>query len=219
MSVLRSYLWLCIPLALALSGCIGLPVGIQGSGVSKTETRTLGEFHAVSHNVVGDVSIQIGQPQSVQVTFDDNLLEIVETSVVDGELRIGTKDSYNSQVGLKIQITVPSLDELKLTSVGSINVTGFEGESLKISQSGVGKVQVEGKTKSLDLTVSGVGSADLLELKAETVKVVVSGVGSATVFASESVDANTSGVGKIKVHGNPKEQKSKSDGIGKVSFE
>lgn len=218
MSVLRSCVWLCLPLALALSGCIQLPVGIQGSGVSKTETRTVGEFHAVSHNVVGEVTIQIGQPPSVQVTFDDNLLEILETSVVDGELRIDCNENYSSQVGLKIQITAPSLDELKLTSVGSMEVTGFAGESLTVNQSGVGSLKVEGKAKSVDLKVSGVGSADLKGLEAETVKVVVSGVGEASVFASESVDASTSGIGEITVHGNPKEQKTKSSGIGEVSF-
>jgi len=121
-------------------------------------------------------------------------------------------------VGLKIQITTPSLDELKLTSVGSMEVTGFAGESLTVNQSGVGSLKVEGRAKSVDLKVSGVGSADLKGLEAETVKVVVSGVGEASVFASESVDASTSAIGEITVHGNPKEQKTKSSGIGEVSF-
>lgn len=219
MSALRTNSWLLIPCTLTLAGCIGLPLGIQGSGVSKSETRQVDAFHAVSHDAVGEVSLQIGQPQSVQVTFDDNLLEIVETSVVDGELRISTKDSYSSSVGLKIQLTVPSIDHLKLTGVGSLRATGIDGDQLTIKQSGVGKLKLEGKIKSVDLNVSGVGSADLKDLQAETAKVVISGVGGATVFASESVDANTSGIGSVKVYGNPKEQKTKSDGIGKVSFE
>lgn len=203
----------------AVTGCVGLPVGIQGSGVAKTETREVGSFHSLRHDAVGDVTIQIGEPQDVQVTFDDNLLEILETSVVDGELRIKTTDSYNSSVGLKIQITVPSLDALKLTGVGSVQATGIDGESLTIQQSGVGKLKVDGKVKSLELDVSGVGSADLQGLQAETAKIVVSGVGGASVFASQSIDARTSGVGGIKVYGNPTEKKIKSSGIGTISLE
>ncbi|MDP1562630.1 MAG: head GIN domain-containing protein [Pirellulaceae bacterium] len=202
-----------------LSGCVGLPIGIQGSGVAKTETREVDSFHALRLDAVGDVTIQIGQPQDVQVTFDDNLLEILETSVVDGELRIKTTDSYNSSVGLKIQVTVPSIDALKLTGVGSVQATGIDGESLTIQQSGVGKLKVDGKVKSVELNVSGVGSADLQGLQAETAKVVVSGVGGASVFASQSIDAKTSGVGGIKVYGNPVEKKIKSSGIGTISYE
>jgi hypothetical protein len=212
-------LMVTIPLALSLSGCEGFQVGIQGSGVSKTETRQVGSFHALRHDTIGEVSIQIGPTQSVEFTFDDNLLEIVDTSVVDGELRIKTTDSFSSSVGLKIQVTVPSIDQLELSGVGSVHLTGFDGESLKIKQSGVGSLKVEGKTKSVDVIVFGVAAANLKELEAETVKVVVSGVGGASVFASESVDARTSGVGGIKVHGNPKEKKSQTDGLGSVSFE
>lgn len=218
MSLIRMNSWLLIPLALAMTGCVGFPVGIEGSGVSKTETREVGAFQGVSNDCVGSVSIKIGTPQSVTVTFDDNLLEIVETSVVDGELKVTTTDSYSSKIGLKVEITVPELDKLNLTGVGSIKATGIDNESLTIRQSGVGSLKVEGKTKSVDLNVSGVGSADLAGLEAEKANAVVSGVGGASVFASESIVGNVSGVGGLTVHGNPKEKDVKADGIGGVSY-
>ncbi|MBL8891800.1 MAG: DUF2807 domain-containing protein [Planctomycetaceae bacterium] len=214
MSLIRSNSWLLIPLACVMTGC----VGIQGSGVSKTETREVTTFHAVNNECVGDVTIQIGSPQSVTVTFDDNLLELVETSVVDGELKINTTENYNSKVGLKVEITVPDLDQLRLSGVGSIKATGIDNESLKIRQSGVGSLKVAGKTKSVDLSVSGVGSADLSGLEAEKANAVVSGVGAASVFASESIVGKVSGVGGLTIHGNPKEKDVKADGIGGVSY-
>lgn len=212
-------LTLLIPSALSLSGCEGFQVGIQGSGVSKTETRQVGSFNALSHNAVGEVSIEIGPTQNVEVTFDDNLLEIVDTSVVDGELRIKTSDSYSSTVGLKVRVTVPSIDHLNLSSVGSIKANGIDGDNLNIEQTGVGNLQVVGKVKNLNLKVTGVGKANLKELQAETATVKITGVGGATVYASESIDASTTGIGNIKVYGSPKEQKTKATGIGKISFE
>lgn len=200
-------------------GYTGCSVGIQGSGVSKTETRMVDPFHAINHDAVGEVTLEVGQPQEVQVTFDDNLIAIAETTVVDGELRIKTTESYSSAMGLKVHIKVPAIDHLKLNSVGSIRATGVEGESLTIEQTGVGSLTASGSVKSVTLKVSGVGKADLKDLQAETATVKVSGVGGATVHASQSIDASTSGIGSIKVYGNPQDKKTKSDGIGKISFE
>jgi len=220
MSVRRHFQVLLAPCLLVLVGCIGeYAGGIAGSGISKTETRQVDEFRSIRHDTVGNVTVRIGQTQEVKITFDDNLLSIVDTSVVDGELRIKTTDSFNSKVGLNIQVTVPEIDELKLTGVGSLLASGIEAESLRLQQSGVGTLKVEGKAKSVSLKASGVGNANLRGLEAENATVVVSGVGGVTVFASESIDAQLSGVGGVKVHGDPKERKIKSGGIGKVTFE
>lgn len=198
---------------------IGCSHGIPGSGVSQTETRAVGEFHSVAHDGVGEVSITIGEPQNVSITFDDNLLELVETSVVDGELHIKTLADYRSDLGMKVAITVPAIDGLKVTGVGSLKAGGIDSENLTVKISGVGGVNVSGKVKNLDVVVSGVGSADLGELQAESAKVKVSGVGSATVYASQSIDANTSGIGGIRVLGKPQDKNTTQSGIGKITIE
>lgn len=193
--------------------------GTPGSGVSKTETREVGEFHSISHGAVGAVTVTVGQPHSVKVTFDDNLLSMVETKVVDGELKIKTTGSFNSKLTMDVQITVPEVKNLEVEGVGALDVTGIESENINLKLSGVGSLKAEGKTKNLDLKVSGVGAAELKGLEAESAKVVVSGVGGATITATGSVDVQTSGVGGVKVFGNPKDPKIKSTGIGKVTIE
>jgi hypothetical protein len=218
MSEFRKYL-LLIPCFALLTGCVTGFGGIPGSGVSRTESRDLGEFHAISHDAVGAVTVTVGQPHSVKVTFDDNLLSLVETRVVDGELKIKTTGSFNSTHTLDVQITVPAVESLKVSGVGSLNAAGIESDNIELKLSGVGSLKVEGKTKNLDLNVSGVGSAELKALEAESARVIVSGVGGATVYATESVDVHTSGVGGVRVFGNPKDPKIKSTGIGKVTME
>ena len=198
---------------------IGCSAAIPGSGVPKTEVRTIGEFNAISHGVVGTVNVTVGQPQSVSVTLDDNLVQFVKTDVVDGELRLSMSQNFQSDVGLKVEISVPSIQALNASGVGNLEATGIEAQDLSVKVSGVGSVRASGTVENLEVELSGVGAAKLADLKARAVKVKVSGVGSATVFASESVDASTSGVGSVSVLGQPKDRQTSETGVGRVRFE
>jgi hypothetical protein len=90
---------------------------------------------------------------------------------------------------------------------------------LAIQVSGVGNITASGNAKNLNLVLSGVGNAELEQLQAESATVKVSGVGKATVYASQSIDATTSGVGGVTVLGKPQDKKTKQSGIGKINIE
>lgn len=207
------------PIALMFAVLLGCDVGIKGSGVSKTESRDIADFKIVSSDAVADVNVTIGEPKSVEVTSDDNLLPMIVTEVVDGELKIRTSGSFNTSIGLKLNITTPNLDSVNSSGVGKVNINGLDSEQFAIGLAGVGSVSVKGQVKNLDVTVSGVGSAKLRELTAESVSVTVSGVGGAEVYASKWVSASTTGVGSIKVFGNPTEKKENKAGVGTIKFE
>jgi hypothetical protein len=204
---------------LLLTTLVGCSVGIKGSGVSKTESREVGDFKSISSTAVGDVFVTIGETQSVEVTIDDNLTSLLVTEVVDGMLKIKTTGAFSSSIGLKVNITTPTLESVNSSGVGHIKIEGLDSEQFAIDLSGVGGVAAKGKVQNLNVTVSGVGSAALSELQAENVSVTVSGVGGAEVYAANSVNATTSGVGSIKVSGNPKEKKESKTGIGSIKFE
>ena len=170
-------------------------------------------------DAVADINVTIGESKSVEVTSDDNILPMLVTEVVDGELKIRTKGSFNTSIGLKVKITTPSLDSVNSSGVGKVNIEGLDSEQLAIVLSGVGSVSAKGRVQNLDVTVSGVGSAQLRELTAESVSVAVTGVGGAEVYASKWVNASTTGVGSIKVFGNPAEKKENKAGVGSIKFE
>ena len=212
-SWLPAALLLCV--ALQASGC---SIGIPGSGISKTEIRDVEPFRGIALSGVGEVRVSIGQPQNVEVIFDDNLMEIVETSVQNGKLRISTLKNYRSSLGLKVNITVPDLDSADVSGVGSLIINDLATDNIDFTLSGVGSLEANGIAKNVTVSVSGTGSAELVGLKAEIVKASVSGVGSAEVYASQSVSASASGVGDVKIHGNPTQVEQSSSGIGDVEM-
>ncbi len=202
-------------LSLIVAGC---QLGITGSGVSKTEQRNVEDFDSVSLSGTGDVTIQVGQPKSVEVTLDDNLIGLVETRVENGKLIISAKEMYNTKLGLKVKIGTPNLTAASVSGVGDMTILEATGDELELTVSGVGDITAKGTVKSVKANVSGTGDANLKDLIAETVSVSVSGVGDAKVNATKSVDATASGVGNVEIYGNPADVKRNASGVGSVTI-
>ncbi|XZE19179.1 head GIN domain-containing protein [Pirellulaceae bacterium SH449] len=200
---------------LAVSGC---SVAITGSGVSQSEARDLDEFRSIRNTTVGEVMITIGDNQTVEVTADDNILPLVVTEVVDGELIIKSTGNFSTSLGLLVNITTPMVESVSSAGVGNTKLLGIDSDKLNVRLSGVGSIQAEGSVKNLNVSVTGVGGVNFSKLIAENVSVKVSGVGSAVVHASQSINASTTGVGSIRVAGNPEEKTVKKTGVGSISF-
>ncbi len=208
----------CLPVALLFTLLAGCSIGIKGNGIALTESREVDDFEAVQASGVASVTITVGKPKSVSVTIDANLMEYVETTVKNNLLVISTKQAISTSLGLKVEITVPTLNEASVSGVGDIKIVDAAGESLKLRMSGVGSIKATGTVTNVDVSVSGVGDANLVDLKTENVIVSVSGTGGANVFASKSVDAKVSGIGDIIVFGNPEIRNHSESGIGDVEF-
>jgi hypothetical protein len=198
------------------SGCDISVMGTPGSGVAATQDRTVGDFHAISATGMGKVNVVVGEENSVVVTLDDNLIDMVQTEVVDGELKISTSGNYSSKLGLDVQVTAPTLDGVTVSGVVNLTATNVKGQAVKVNVSGVGGATISGEVDELDVTVSGSSQVKLKDLVAKKVKVAASGTAGAEVFATESVDANSSGTANINVHGNPADVKQESSGVSDI---
>ena len=99
-----------------------------------------------------------------------------------------------------------------------MEIQDAQGTDLRLTVSGVGEITGTGQVDNLEVNVSGVGSAELRELKAKHVEVSVSGTGGAEVYAAESVEASCSGIGGIDVYGNPAQVKESASGIGDIDI-
>ena len=105
-----------------------------------------------------NVTIRVGEQQSVRVYGDDNLIGRVTTDVDATTLVIGDKPgSYAANSPMRVEVSVPSLDELTLSGSGTITVIGVAPPRLAVTISGSGVVRASGTTEQLDVTVSGSG--------------------------------------------------------------
>jgi len=184
-----------------------------------SQTRDIATFNGIKVSGVFKVIFTQGEPQSVKIETDENLMNKISTEVTGGILElVGTKGSVNNPSKMIVYITARQLKSLDMSGASKFTTTNkIIAQELKLELSGISaatltadvvnvKCEISGVSK-LDLQGSGYqltadisGTAKLLASKFEVKEVVIntSGVGSAIVNAIKSVSLEASGASKIK---------------------
>jgi len=225
--------WLhpCVWLVLALPLIVGSPPAraadvVVGNGKAASETRATAAFNAIS--LKGGVALELrqGNPASVVVHGDSNLLPLLETVVKDGQtlqLRWRSDTSVHTQSRTWVEVTAPQIQALSSAGSGDIAIDGMKAPRLAVSISGSGGVRaksldndelslaisgsgansVTGRAARLDIDVSGSGAIDAAPLHADDVRVTIAGSGNASVHAARSLAVSIAGSGNVTYSGEP----------------
>lgn len=190
--------------------------GIKGSGDMASEEREVGEFTAIKSSGSIDLEVTIGKERSVVVYFDDNLLDNVVTRSRRGRLEIFAEESYSSRLNCRVEITVPSLEEIVLSGSGDVMVNGLSGGEFTYHVSGSGDLYAEGEVDDVEISISGSGDVDARDLMAKSATVRISGSGDVKVYASESFEGRVTGSGDIEYYGRPDHTLNRVTGSGDI---
>jgi len=210
------------------------------SGETVKETRTAGQFSAVSLALSADVFLTQGSEQKIEIEGDKSSLEEIET-VVEGEtLRIRTKDKFHGNIGkVSVYITVPEINalsvagsgdisassdirtdelDLKVSGSGSIRFSKLSAREVSATITGSGNIDVSaGEAQSeLDVVITGSGSFSAEGFSVPETDVTITGSGSARVWTVKELETNITGSGNVLFKGNP-QVSANSTGSGKTS--
>lgn len=180
--------------------------GVRGSGVEATETRQVSDFTGVHNTMNIDVDVVEGETQEVLVTCDDNLLELIKTTVSGGILRIAPPKGtiVRPRATCEVLVTATELQQIEGSGSGATSATG-ELSSLRTAEgSGSGAVVVDGSAMLSFQRgeVSGSGALTVDGIDTDAVRLENSGSGGLT--ASGRADEATvvdSGSGAIRARG------------------
>lgn len=220
-----------VPLALA---CIQQ----RGNGVLVTEDRTEDAALAVSNrtSVPMEVLAAAGQEQSVSLTCDSNLLDLLETRVEDDVLILTTdiNVSVDPSAGCVAEVVLPELRAVentgsggldawgdltgltlaRSTGSGGISAEGVRSSLVEVSTTGSGDVYLEGLAETVVVKNTGSGETLAADLSALGVDVKVTGSGDVLVRASEWAKVRTTGSGDVVLYGSPPQIDSDDTGSG-----
>ena len=175
----------------------------RGSGVEVTDQRELAPFAAVELAGANNVTVRVGPDQAVAVAGDDNLVDNVTTTVRAKRLVIDDRGGFDTEAPMSVTISVPSLDALSLSGMGTVTVVGVTGPELTADLSGTGTLAVSGSVDRLTATQSGFGTLELGGLAASDVIARLEGTGDVNVQATSTLDATLTGTGSIVYSGSP----------------
>jgi hypothetical protein len=189
---------------------------IIGSGKKETSVRELADFDKVELTTFGEIRISIGETFSVKIDIDDNLVDAVDSKVVDGKLIVTTNKRFTSGIGPIVNVVMPSLKLIDLPGRGSATFKGLKGDEITMNLTGAGSVTGQGEVNQVNVYHAGDGRVDIRKLEAKRAKVVLSGGGGASLKAEDYIEIDSSGSGTVAVHSTPKEVKKNVTGTGVV---
>jgi hypothetical protein len=212
------------------SGCIVVDLNgcsketVKGSGEVIAEERQLAEFKTIKLKGVGRVVLTQGQPHTIMIETDDNIMPLIETEIQNDQLII-SQGNYNLRpTKLDFNITVAQLKGIAISGAGDvIGKSRFVSDDFaaKISGSGdmvlelavanletditgSGTMNLSGQTDRHDAKISGSGKIDAFDMQTKNVSLKISGSGDCKVTATEILHARVSGSGDVFYKGHPR---------------
>ncbi|MEQ9426833.1 MAG: head GIN domain-containing protein [Cyclobacteriaceae bacterium] len=207
--------------------------------LSAQEVRELNLTNFAKIDLGGAFTVELinSDKNYIRIEADEDLMEDIISEVRGSTLKVYVdRKSYNAKKRIYLKIEFEALEEIEISGAVDLETKNmitandfkidFSGagnanleltaESLEVEMSGAGDIDISGKVDRQDVDISGVGTYAAYGLECAETEVDVSGVGSAQVVATQSIVAQTSGVGSVRYKGDPKKVKVDSSGIGKV---
>jgi hypothetical protein len=201
---------------------------IVGEGPVVTETRNETGFVGVSISVPADVVYTQASAYKVELKAQRKILDLIESPVVNGELRLRFKRNLNLRSFDKviIYISSPDIYSLLLSGSGKIDVPASVITSrMRLAVSGSGNIDVDslrstdnvesvisgsggitvrrGSILRQNILVSGSGIVNMEGVVTNNVEADISGSGNVRVNALQNLNARISGSGNLYYRGNP----------------
>jgi hypothetical protein len=176
--------------------------GVGGSGVLKTEVFEVDRFDHVTFEGVGTARITIGDPQSLQVTTDDNLFALLAIDVKGNALTIRSMREIRPS-DLLITIRVPDLRGVALAGNPNVEVPFIGRDRFDITVTGNGTAEVSGQTGELSVTVTGSGLVRATGLVARRAGIEIHGAGDVEVYVTEALAVTCAVSGNVRYAGEP----------------
>lgn len=185
----------------------GGTAAVADDGVRVDQTRKVEPYTAISYKAVGNVHFTPDDRYTFRITGRGELVNNIVTTVKDGTLVIGLKESKKNYDGRKdrvdIYVTAPTLESVKFDGVGNfVCREKLEAGDIRFKLDGVGSVDVvDLRCDRLEVSVEGVGNADI-NVQADHVDATVNGVGSIRLKGStRTADLERNGIGRIRTKG------------------
>src|SRR4030095_6810341 len=214
---MKIWILVCIAIIVA-TGCNVISGNqVKGSGVVKTEKRSLAPYSALEVSCPASLEVRLQEPESSEISGDDNLIPLITTEVKNNTLYIRSTQEIAPREKLRISLSNPDLIRFTFSGAGDANVSNIKNDRIEIVLSGAGDLTASGETKEAAIKISGAGRVDAENALAAKAKADSTGVGSLDVYATEQLEAKASGVGEINYYGSPKIVKKDASRIGYVT--
>lgn len=206
------------------SGCTYAFKGIRGDGNVVKQERSVSSFEGIDVGGAFKVFLTQGDTEKLVIEADQNLMDIIETEVRGGVLKIRTSEDIKDATELNIYLTFKDLKELDISGacdlIGEnkfkladvdIDCSGASEVSMKFSAnnvnldcSGASDIEFYGSAEKVDMDLSGASQIDAFDFEVGTYDLEVSGASSGKIYVTNELSVEVSGAASLKYKGDPR---------------
>ncbi len=213
-------------LALVVSSCnFDISFGqISGNGNVVTEERPVNEdFTSISGSAGVDVFLTKGTENKIVVEADENLMEVIETEIKNGKLKVTTNQSIGRCKSKKVHVTYVELSDISASSgadvIGNsvvksefLSLSSSSGADLEVdivakevnaSTSSGADIKVSGRATKLIADASSGSELNAQDLEVKICQADASSGADIEVNVLEEMSGNASSGGDIRYYGDP----------------
>lgn len=210
-------------LAVIMSSCLLGEECESGKGALVTTELDLDPIESISFGIAGNLIVKEGAQQQVEVTAQQNMIDILRTDVQGGIWNIGFTKCNDLFEAFTITVTLPTVKVLALAGAGQVTMedtmttdsfdallTGsgimeikVEADDVNLEITGSGTLNAQGSAETQDVILAGSGTIDSYNLPAKTARITVSGSGDVFVDISEQLDVIITGSGNVTYRSDP----------------
>ncbi len=155
-----------------------------GSDKVVTQVRPLnGTYERIETSGFVCVEWSEGKECTAVVSGDDNLIDLVELSLVGNTLRVGTRQNVNftSHNLIKVALTSPTMEAVHQSGSGDVQLRWLRQNGLQVVMQGSGDLDLSGQVRDLQLTLQGSGDMDAVIDSASKISVDLHGSGDVSI--------------------------------------
>src|SRR5215204_943365 len=97
---------------------------VTGEGELTTETRTTANFAGIEAEVSGNVFYTEGPENKIELTAQQNILNVIETPIINNKLVIRFKNNVRVREHelITVRVTAPSISSINSSGSGNVTV-------------------------------------------------------------------------------------------------
>lgn len=209
-------------LSLFFSSCIFTP-SIKGNGNIVEETRQIKPFDEIKASRGINLYITQDENTKLLIRADENLLKVIETEVVGGELIVRSTKNVRDAKSFKVFVSTPEIKSIKGSSgcnvysetelvSDNLNVSASSGcnihlsvlaEEIDASSSSGSNIRLDGITNEFSGRASSGSNIKAEDLKAKSTEAKVSSGSNLWISTENILKADASSGGNIFYNGAP----------------
>lgn len=176
---------------------------VSGSGTIVSEEREVSGFTELRLEGRGDVTVDVGDRESLTIETDDNLLELITTEVTGSRLVIRNERSIDPSDDVLIRIGAVDFEGVSIAGSADVAVPSLDCGTFTVSVTGSGDLDLDGRCDRLEVEIRGSGDLDAEDLVVETADIDIAGSGDVVVNATDDLLVSIAGSGDVEYLGDP----------------